>query len=330
MPGACVAIIAMPEVVLPSAAPMGKTGVATYTNDFVRAMVSYRRQVSGIHFFTPWSTVPLARAALHTMNPDDTSVLVKPLESFPSMLQRTPYIAVHVPGGPRIGVFANLVHRYARESTPVTATLHAASYPLISEFLQDALLSDVRAFDAVISPSSAAEAAYIHLRQALGAWVMSRKGVSLDAPWQTAAIPHGVDCNTFHPGDRRNARELLALPLDDCIALFPGRLDVATKADLSPIIALFAHRHLEHTRLVIVGQDESQAQSDVRYIEQIHNSRVPISLFTNAPQALLALLCQASDVAVFPYDNLQESFGIAVLEAMASGLPCIVPDWDGL
>jgi hypothetical protein len=118
---------------------MGKTGVATYTNDFVRAMVSYRQQVFDVHFVTPWSTAPLARAALHTINPDDPSLLVKPLKSLPSMLQRTSYIAVHVPGGPRVGVFANLVHRYARESTSVKATLHTARYPLIADLLRDAL-----------------------------------------------------------------------------------------------------------------------------------------------------------------------------------------------
>jgi alpha-maltose-1-phosphate synthase len=37
----------------------------------------------------------------------------------------------------------------------------------------------------------------------------------------------------------------------------------------------------------------------------------------------------ACDVFVSLSDNIQETFGLAVLEAMATGLPCIVSDWDG-
>src|SRR3546814_3034291 len=37
----------------------------------------------------------------------------------------------------------------------------------------------------------------------------------------------------------------------------------------------------------------------------------------------------AADVFVSLSDNIQESFGITPVEAMAAGLPCIVSDWDG-
>lgn len=38
----------------------------------------------------------------------------------------------------------------------------------------------------------------------------------------------------------------------------------------------------------------------------------------------------ASDIFIFPIDNLQETFGLAPVEAMAAGLPVIVSDWDGM
>jgi hypothetical protein len=40
-------------------------------------------------------------------------------------------------------------------------------------------------------------------------------------------------------------------------------------------------------------------------------------------------LWAASDVFCSPVDNIQESFGLSPIEAMAAGLPCVVSDWDG-
>mgnify|MGYP001333871824 CR=1 FL=1 len=38
---------------------------------------------------------------------------------------------------------------------------------------------------------------------------------------------------------------------------------------------------------------------------------------------------QGADVFVSLSDNIQETFGLAPVEAMASGLPVVVSDWDG-
>ncbi|MFN8927832.1 MAG: glycosyltransferase, partial [Rhodospirillales bacterium] len=37
----------------------------------------------------------------------------------------------------------------------------------------------------------------------------------------------------------------------------------------------------------------------------------------------------AADLFVSLSDNIQESFGLTPVEAMAAGLPCVVSDWDG-
>ena len=36
-----------------------------------------------------------------------------------------------------------------------------------------------------------------------------------------------------------------------------------------------------------------------------------------------------ADLFVSPVDNIQETFGLSPVEAMAAGLPCVVSDWDG-
>ena len=47
------------------------------------------------------------------------------------------------------------------------------------------------------------------------------------------------------------------------------------------------------------------------------------------PEATRRSVWHAADVFVSPSDNIQETFGLAVLEAMASGLPVVASDWDG-
>ena len=41
------------------------------------------------------------------------------------------------------------------------------------------------------------------------------------------------------------------------------------------------------------------------------------------------LLYSGADIFVSPGDNIQETFGLAVAEALAYGLPPVVSDWDG-
>ena len=37
----------------------------------------------------------------------------------------------------------------------------------------------------------------------------------------------------------------------------------------------------------------------------------------------------SADIFCSLSDNIQESFGLTPVEAMAAGLPCVVSDWDG-
>jgi hypothetical protein len=54
-----------------------------------------------------------------------------------------------------------------------------------------------------------------------------------------------------------------------------------------------------------------------------------IRAFDNTPFELRHRLLAAADVFTSPIDNLQETFGIAPIEAMACGTPQVVSDWDG-
>lgn len=52
-------------------------------------------------------------------------------------------------------------------------------------------------------------------------------------------------------------------------------------------------------------------------------------VITNFPHVIKPLLYSACDVFVSPTDNIQETFGLSVTEAMSCGLPVVASDWSG-
>ena len=57
---------------------------------------------------------------------------------------------------------------------------------------------------------------------------------------------------------------------------------------------------------------------------------VGFALLDGAQEADRKAALSGADVFLFLIDNIQETFGLAPIEAMAAGLPLLVSDWDGM
>lgn len=163
-----------------------------------------------------------------------------------------------------------------------------------------------------------------------------RLGFDVEAPpCRLDRLPHGVDTDLFHPHDeaaKRSARRMLGLPEAEQITLFFGRVTAYSKADLLPLLTAFQKATDRPDDLLLVAGNEYPAG----YKEKLREAGDALGLGDRlilhgaVLPPLRPLYYGAADLFVFPGESVVEAFGGTVTEAMASGLPAVVSDWDGI
>lgn len=137
--------------------------------------------------------------------------------------------------------------------------------------------------------------------------------------------PRGVENTLFQPGRRSEALRTSWLsgqdiPEDKVILLYVGR--ISWEKNLRLLVQ--AYRKMDHTRchLVIVGQGPAYAEV------QQDLSQVPVTFTGYLSGEELATAYASADIFAFP--SYTETFGQVVLEAMASGLPVVGVQSEGV
>jgi glycosyltransferase involved in cell wall biosynthesis len=142
-------------------------------------------------------------------------------------------------------------------------------------------------------------------------------------------IPNGVDTDLFYPGaDGRQIRQHYGIAEDEVVLLFVGALDRAhhyRRIDL--LIQAFKLLHRLDTHLILVGdgdrrEEYQQLASTLGLVSQVH-------LSGSIGNHDLPAFYNAVDVVVLP-SELQESFGMILIEAMACGKPVIASNLPGV
>lgn len=128
-------------------------------------------------------------------------------------------------------------------------------------------------------------------------------------------IPYGIDVKSFRfdLAQRRRVRAQLGIGAEVRVVGSVGRLVPAKRIEL----LVHAVRNLPETVLLLVGEGGARPTLETLVQQLGIGDRV---IFTGESRDIRALLC-AMDV--YATASLHETFGIAVLEAIASGLPTI-------
>ncbi|PZQ64173.1 MAG: hypothetical protein DI570_06385 [Phenylobacterium zucineum] len=131
----------------------------------------------------------------------------------------------------------------------------------------------------------------------------------------------------------RASEERLDIPEDAVVALYVGRFSVKTKMNPA-LMAMALERAAQRSSRPIYwiasgwSEPESEAEklhADIRALcPSVH-----YRLVDGRPPDVRFSIWSAADFFISFPDNIQETFGLTPVEAMAAGLPCVVTDWNG-
>ncbi|HEX7643772.1 MAG TPA: glycosyltransferase family 4 protein [Burkholderiaceae bacterium] len=213
---------------------------------------------------------------------------------------------------------------------------HTTASHLALSSITDLLTAPVRNWDALICTSKAVRDTVRYLLENQAQYLREQIGATRFELPQLPIIPLGVHTADFasSESDRAAARTSQGVGTDDIVILFVGRLAFHAKAhpqQMFTALERVAKRNPgKRVHLVQCGWYANE------HIEAAFNdaARVlcPSVTMQHAEGRDPAARRQAwasADIFMSLADNIQETFGLTPIEAMAAGLPVVVSDWDG-
>jgi starch synthase len=216
----------------------------------------------------------------------------------------------------------------------LTGITHTLSSHSAMDLVTGLLTAPVQEWDALICTSESIKKVVHNLLGGQAEFLRSRLQIQRLVLPQLPVIPLGVMAEdfSFTPHDKANARKALGIPDDTVVVLYVGRLSFHAKAHPLPMYrALQSIASRQKVVLLELGRYNSvhikKAFDDLATLECPHLDRRVLDDSEQPGLKERAWAC--ADVFCSLSDNFQESFGITPVEAMASGLPVVVSDWDG-
>lgn len=214
---------------------------------------------------------------------------------------------------------------------------HTLSSARAMDGVAQLLTAPVQPWDALICTSTASRDVIRQLLDKQAEYLARRLGASRFVVPQLPIIPLGVDCDAQQreAGLRGPARAALEIGPDDVVVLFLGRISFHAKASPIPMyLALerIAQEGRARRRIVLL---ECGWFANDGIAQAFHEARTLLcpsvrSIVLDGREPLSrSRAWAAADVFCSLSDNIQGSFGLTPIEAMAAGLPVVVTDWNG-
>ena len=197
----------------------------------------------------------------------------------------------------------------------------------------DLVLPPFKPWDAMICISQAALDFTTRLHDEMKAWWAAQTGATRFNTPQLPVIALGIDCPSFTPDAklRETARAALQLQAHEVAFLFSGRLSFHAKANPAPMYQAL-EQAAQHASVVCIEAGVFPNDAIRTGFLAAQKALAPSVRFIwvdGQDQLRYRQAWQGADAFVSLSDNIQETFGLTPVEAMAAGLPVVVSDWNG-
>jgi D-inositol-3-phosphate glycosyltransferase len=247
---------------------------------------------------------------------------------------------VLIRGTPEVYDLAWLRRRRASDRAySLVGMIHTIAPPAMRQIIANTAVAPIHPWDALICTSPSVREGLLEMFAGWGEHLAARTGGAPPPLPHLPVIPLGVDGSAFaaladRPEARAKARAELGVGPDDVLVLWVGRLSFFEKAFPQPMFAAVEKaRAASGARIVfaMAGWFPGGAADRERYeaAARTHAPDTPVVFVDGNDRERLGELWAGADVFLSLVDNIQETFGITPLEAMAAGLPVVVSDWDG-
>jgi starch synthase len=215
---------------------------------------------------------------------------------------------------------------------------HTTSSAGAMDSLAELITAPVQPWDAVICTSTAVKDNVQRLLQAQVHYLQDRLGISKIVLPLLPVIPLGIHTQDFEftEAQKAKAREALGTDQNTLVVLYVGRLSFHAKAHP---LAMYQALQKAATAVVANGKKIVLVECGWHandFIEKAYQeaarqacSNVQVITLDGRLASARETAWAGADVFCSLSDNIQETFGIVPIEAMAAGLPVVVSDWDG-
>lgn len=197
------------------------------------------------------------------------------------------------------------------------------------------LTAPLQEWDALICTSQVVRDTVERVHEEEKEYLAARIGATRFSGPMLPIIPLGITVEDYQPpaGARARWRQKLGIGADDVVFLFVGRLSFHAKANPLPMyLALerVAAQTGRRLHLIQAGWFANEALE-----KAFRSSAAALCPSVNAlfvdgrPPEVRREIWAAADIFTSLSDNVQETFGLTPIEAMAAGLPLVVTDWNG-
>lgn len=243
--------------------------------------------------------------------------------------------AIHFPG-PSLMDEVWRRHRVGQRAWSLTGITHTTATKAVMTQMLELRTVPTAPWDAIICTSQAVQNQVRFQLDEVDRYLKDRFGGNRPARFQTPIIPLGIECAEFAPDERLRAtmRQQLGISPLDVVFLTVGRLTPHEKFDPLPVFMAMQHAAKAANRqlhYVLCGFFPDDISRDVfRNGAAALMPNVKLHVLNGKDPGVREAALSGSDAFVFAIDNIQETFGLAPVEAMAAGLPIVASDWDGM